>query len=358
MEKQKIKVGITQGDINGIGYEVIIKTLSDNQLFEYCIPVIYGSPKVAAFHRKMLDIQTFNVNVVSNVSEIHSKRINMINCSDDEIKVEIAQQSQAAGEAAFASLEAAVKDLNAGLIDVLVTAPINRKSIENEQFKFPGHTEYLEQVFGSKGDALMLLVNNGLKVAILTGHVPLSKVPELLTEELIIKKATTLNSILIQDFAIRKPRIAVLGLNPHAGENGLLGVEEEQIIIPALKKLDQKGIVCVGPLAADSFFGSGHFSRFDAVLAMYHDQGMTPFKSITMNMGVNFTSNLPVIRTAPIHGTEYEIAGQNIASEQSFRQALYMACDIYFNRLQYKEISQNPLKKQLVDRNEKDITIS
>jgi 4-hydroxythreonine-4-phosphate dehydrogenase len=353
MEKQKIKVGITQGDINGIGYEVIIKTLCENQILDICTPVIYGSPKVAAFHRKLLDIQSFNVNVIANASEIHSKRINIINCSDDEIKVEIAQPSEAAGEAAFASLEAAVKDLKDGAIDVLVTAPINRKSIDSEKFNFPGHTEYLEQVFGSKGDALMLMVNQTMRIAILTGHAALAKVPSLITEELIIKKATALSKILLQDFGIRKPRIAVLGLNPHAGENGLLGNEEKDIIIPALKKLDEKGIICVGPLAADSFFGSGHFTRFDGVLAMYHDQGMTPFKAISMNMGINYTASLPVIRTAPIHGTEYEIAGQNIASEESFRQALYLACDIYHSRKQYDEMSSNPLKKQDVDRNER-----
>jgi len=353
MEKQKIRVGITQGDINGIGYEVIIKTLSDSQILEFCVPVIYGSPKVAAFHRKLLDIQSFNLNVIANASEIHTKRINIINCSDDEIKVELSQSSQAAGEAAFASLEAAVKDLKAGSIDALVTAPINRQNINNEKFNFPGHTEYLEQEFGGKGDALMLMVNQVMKVAILTGHAPLSKVTSLITEELIIKKATTLCNILTQDFGIRKPRIAVLGLNPHAGKDGLLGSEEKDIIVPALKKLDEKGIICVGPLSADSFFGSGHFARFDAVLAMYHDQGMTPFKAISMNMGVNFTSGLPIIRTAPIHGTEYEIAGQNIASEESFRQALYLACDIYHNRKLYKEITNNPLKKQEVDRNER-----
>lgn len=350
MEKERIKIGITQGDINGIGYEVIIKTLADNQILEHCTPIIYGSPKAAAYHRKMLDIQSFNLNVISNISEVHIKKINIINCSNDDVKVEIAKPSPEAGAAALAALEMATADLNKGLIDALVTAPINRGNMSTDKFNFAGHTEYLENLLNKKGESLMMMLNGALKVAILTGHEPLAKVPSLITKELIIKKAKNLHNILIQDFGIHKPRIAVLSLNPHAGDNGLLGDEEINIITPALKELNNEHYLCVGPLAADSFFGSNHFTKYDAVLAMYHDQGLIPFKAISLNMGVNYTANLPVIRTAPIHGTEYEIAGQNLASEESFRNALYMACDIYHHRKQYKEITTNPLRKQEVEK--------
>ncbi|MDR3704820.1 MAG: 4-hydroxythreonine-4-phosphate dehydrogenase PdxA [Paludibacteraceae bacterium] len=350
MEKERIKIGITQGDINGIGYEVIIKSLSDNQILEQCTPIIYGSPKAAAYHRKLMDIQSFNLNVISNISEAHSKKVNIINCSDDEIKVEIAKSSPEAGVAALAALEMATDDLNKGLIDALVTAPINRKSMSSDKSMFLGHTEFLEELLHKKGEALMMMLNDSLKIALLTGHTSLSSVSGLITKELIVKKVKTLNNILIQDFGVHKPRIAVLSLNPHAGEDGLLGDEETRVIIPAIKELNDSHYLCVGPLAADSFFGSSHFTKYDAVLAMYHDQGMIPFKAISMNMGVNYTANLPIIRTAPIHGTEYEIAGQNLASEESFRNALYMACDIYHHRKQHKEITANPLKKQEVEK--------
>lgn len=351
MERERIKVGITQGDINGIGYEVIIKTLSEPQILDCCTPIIYGSPKVAAFHRKLLDIQTFNLNVINNISEAHPKKINIINCSDDELKVEIANSTPEAGAAALASLEMACTDLKTESIHAVVTAPINRQNMSSEQFAFAGHSEYFEAKFDKKDESLMLMVNEGLKIAIMTGHTALSNVSSIITQEMIVKKVKTLSAVLTQDFAIRKPRIAVLSINPHAGGNrGLLGNEDTNIVAPAIKQLNDAGYLCVGPLAADSFFGSGHFSKFDAVLAMYHDQGMIPFKAISMNMGINYTANLPIIRTAPIHGTEYELAGQNIASEESFRNALYLACDIYHNRKQHQIITANPLKKQDIER--------
>lgn len=351
MERERIKVGITQGDINGIGYEVIIKTLAEPQILDCCTPIIYGSPKVAAFHRKLLDIQTFNLNVINNISEAHPKKINIINCSEDDLKVEIANSTPEAGTAALASLEMASKDLKDGAIHAIVTAPINHKNMSSEKFAFAGHSEYFESMFEKNGESLMLMVNGSLKIAIMTGHTALSRVPSMITQEMIVKKAKTLSAVLTQDFAIRKPRIAVLSINPHAGgENGMLGNEDTTVVAPAIKQLNDAGFLCVGPLAADSLFGSGHFSKFDAVLAMYHDQGMIPFKAISMNMGINFTANLPIIRTAPIHGTEYELAGQNIASEESFRNALYLACDIYHNRKQHKVISANPLRKQEIER--------
>jgi len=349
MEDYKIKVGITQGDINGIGYEIIIKTLADNRVLDFCVPVIYGSSKVAAFHRKSIEAPSFNLNVINNASEINTKRINIINCVDEEIKVELSKSTSIGGEAAIASLERATKDLKNGLIDVLVTAPINRKNISSELFNFQGHTEYLEHQFGQQGDALMLLVSDVMRIAIVTGHLPLKKVPEILTEKIIIDKLQTLVKTLTQDFAIRKPRIAVLGLNPHAGDNERLGKEEQEIIIPALQKAKDAGIICVGPFAADSFFGSGSFSRYDAVLAMYHDQGICAFKAINSDIGINYTASLPIIRTAPTHGPEYEIAGQNLASEESFRASLYLACDIYNNRKIYEEITKNSLKKQKIE---------
>ncbi len=346
MEKQKIKVAITQGDINGVGFELIIKTLSDNFILDNCIPIIYGSTKAAAFHKKTLDIQSFNVNVISNVSECRPKRVNIINCGNDEIKVELGQATKTSGEAAFMSIEAAVKDLKDGAVDVLLTAPINPAVIDREQFNFPGHTEYLEQVFGTKGDAITLLVNDVFKVAVLTGRAPLSEVSSLITEELIVSKITALNQLLIEDFAIRKPRIAVLGVNPLAGSDGVLGQEEIEIIKPALKTLGEKGIVCVGPLAADEYFGSEDITRYDAVVAMYYEQGTIPFKAIAKNRGVDFTAGLPIVRTAAIAGVDYQVAGQNVVSEESFRQALYLACDVFRSRSNYHEISSDPLKKQ------------
>ena len=349
MEDLKIKVGITQGDINGIGYEVIIKTLSDPRINDFCVPIIYGSSKVAAYHRKALNIENFSLNVINNVSEVNPRRSNIINCTDDEIKVELSKSTEEAGEAAFIALERATADLKNGLIDVLVTAPINKKNIQSDKFNFPGHTEYLEQKFSDGKKGLMLMVSDLLKVAVLTGHVPLKDVASHITEAKIVEKLKELNLSLIRDFGVVKPRIAVLGLNPHAGDNGVLGTEEQEIIIPAIKRANEKGIMCFGPYPADGFFGAGSFCSFDAVLAMYHDQGLAPFKAISMETGVNYTAGLPVIRTSPAHGTAYDKAGIGEASEESFRNALYLACDIFNNRKTYAEITKNPLKKQDIE---------
>lgn len=346
MEADKIIIGITHGDINGIGYEVMLKTLSDNRILDSFIPVIYGSSKAAAFYRKHLDIQSLNLNIVNTIEEINTKRINIINCVDDEIKVELGISTEEAGKAAFVALERATEDLKKGALQALVTAPINKKNIQSVEFKFPGHTEYLEKKFGTGKSALMMLVNDVMRVAVVTGHVPVKDVSTEITEKLIVEKLSVLNESLKKDFSIVRPRIAVLGLNPHAGDNGVIGDEEERVIIPAIKQAEELGIICVGPYPADGFFGSGNFSKFDAVLAMYHDQGLIPFKTVSMDSGVNFTAGLPIIRTSPDHGTAYDIAGQNIASEESFRQAIYMACDIYQNRTWNKEISANPLKTE------------
>ena len=346
-----IKVGITHGDINGIGYEVILKTFSDIRMAEICVPVIYGSSKVASYHRKALDLQPVNLSQISNPKDASANKVNIINCIDEETKVELGQSTSIAGDAAFKALERAVADLKNGLIDVLVTAPINKNNIQQDDFHFPGHTEYLEERFGGEGvKSLMILVKDSLRVALVTGHIPLKDVPVKVTKEKIIEAATLFNKSLQRDFRTERPRIAVLSLNPHAGENGLLGTEEKDVIIPALEELEKQKIMCFGPYPADGFFGSGEFARFDGILAMYHDQGLAPFKTIAMEDGVNFTAGLPIIRTSPAHGTAYAIAGKNEASEESFRQAIYMAIDTYKNRKDYDAAHANPLKKLYFER--------
>ena len=349
-QNNKIKVGITQGDINGIGYEVILKTLSDPRITEICTPVVYGSSKVLAYHRKALNFPPLNFNIAADALSVLPSRLNIINCMDEEVRVELSKTTPQGGEAAYLALEAAVADMEKGLIDVLVTAPINKNNIQSDNFSFPGHTEYLESRLGKGAQSLMILMCEDLRVALVTGHIPLAEVPKKVTKELILEKLQIFNTCLKQDFQIIKPRIAVLSMNPHAGDNDLLGTEETDTIIPALKEAENAGILCFGPYAADGFFGSDHYKKFDGVLAMYHDQGLTPFKAIAMENGVNFTAGLPIVRTSPDHGTAYDITGQNIASESSFRQALYTAIDIYCNRKIYAEISANPLRKQYFDK--------
>lgn len=277
--------------------------------------------------------------------------MNIINCVEDETKVELSKSTPVAGESAFKALEAAVTDMKRGVVDVLLTAPINKHNIQNEDFHFPGHTEYLEKCFGGLDKkALMILMKDDLRVALVTGHIPLSQVASSINVGDIVNKLRIFNQSLKQDFGIVKPRIAVLSLNPHAGDAGLLGTEEETIIIPAMQEAEKKGVMSFGPYAADGFFGSQMYDKFDGVLAMYHDQGLAPFKTLAMDDGVNYTAGLPIVRTSPAHGTAYDIAGQNVASEESFRQALYAALDIFRNRLRYQEATANPLRKQYFDR--------
>lgn len=344
MKDHKIKIGITQGDINGISYEVILKTLFDPRIYEICIPILYGSPKVVAYHRKALNLGSFNLNSIRNADEANSKRANIINCLDDNIRVELGKSTPQAGEASLLSLKAAVKDLKEKRIDAIVTGPINKHNIQSENFKFTGHTEYLKEEFGNGSEALMILVSDVVKVAVVTGHVPLAKVASLITVDNILAKLRILNKSMVVDFGIQKPTIAVLSLNPHAGDEGLIGNEEIDIILPAIEKAKQEGIMAVGPYPADGFFGSSNFKKFDAVLAMYHDQGLAPFKAMVFEEGVNYTAGLPVIRTSPAHGTAYELVGKDLASESSFRQALYLACDIFKNRNEYKRLTANPMK--------------
>ncbi|MDR0976841.1 MAG: 4-hydroxythreonine-4-phosphate dehydrogenase PdxA, partial [Prevotellaceae bacterium] len=331
MEDNRIRVGITQGDINGVGYEVILKTFADPAMLELCIPIIYGSPKVAAYHRKTLDLPT-NFSIVNSASDASYNRLSVVNCTDDEVKVEYSKVDTEAGKAALGALERAIVEYRAGLIDVLVTAPINKKAIQSDTFKFPGHTEYIESKLGSGAKALMILLKGDFRVALVTGHIPVSQIAPTITKELIKEKITLFDQALKRDFAISAPRIAVMSLNPHAGDNGLLGSEEQEIIIPALNEMKEKGVLCYGPYPTDGFMGSGNYTHFDGMLAMYHDQGLAPFKALSMDEGVNYTAGLPVVRTSPAHGTAYDIAGRGVASEDSFRQAVYTAIDVYRNR--------------------------
>jgi len=348
MENKTIIAGISHGDINGIGYEVIIKALMEPTINDICVPVVYGSPKVAAYHRKALNINNFSFNNIRSAEEANHKKANLINCLDDNIRVELGRSTQQGGEAALVSLEKAVGDLKSGKIDVLITAPIDKKNIQSDNFQFNGHTEYLRSKAGTD-DVLMFMISESLRIGIATGHVPLSKVPEMITIDLLLRKIRLINQSLILDFGISKPRIAVLGLNPHAGDNSLIGVEEEEIITPAIQQAVKENMLIFGPFPADGFFGAGSFARFDGILAMYHDQGLAPFKALSFDTGVNFTAGLPFIRTSPVHGTAFQIAGKGEASENSFRQAIYLACDIFRNRRMYAEISRNPLKHQDIE---------
>jgi 4-hydroxythreonine-4-phosphate dehydrogenase len=348
-ENRKIKVGITHGDINGVGYEVILKTFSDPTMFELCTPVIYGSPKVATYHRKAMDIQT-NFTIINSANDALNDRLNILSCTEDEVKVELTKPTQEAGKAALAALERALQDYREGLIDVLVTAPINKHTIQSDSFHFPGHTEYIEERVGDGQKALMILLKDDFRVALVTGHIPIKDIASTLTKELIMEKASIFHRSLKQDFGIDNPRIAIFSLNPHAGDNGVIGTEEQEIIIPAIKEMVAKGMQCFGPYPADGFMGSGNFCRFDGILAMYHDQGLAPFKALAMDEGVNFTAGLPIVRTSPAHGTAYDIAGQGVASESSFRQAIYTAIDVCRNRQVEKEIHARPLRKHYYDR--------
>ncbi len=337
-----IRVGITHGDINGVGYEIIIKALMDARLMDVCTPIVYGSSKVLAYHRKALNIDNFSLNTVMEAREANPKRASIINCVDDSVRVELGKPSKMAGEAAFMSLEKAVQDLTEHQIDVLVTAPINKSTIQREGFEFPGHTEYLQTKFEEK-EALMLMVGPNLKVGVVTGHIPLSEVPGKVSKELILKKLHLMNTTLQNDFNIRKPRIAVLGLNPHMGDMGLIGKEELEIIEPAIKQAREENIVALGPYSADGLFGTSNYSKFDAILAMYHDQGLAPFKALAFESGVNFTGGLPVIRTSPAHGTAYEIAGAGKADPESLRQSIYLAIDTFKTRKANRELARNAM---------------
>lgn len=349
-------MGITHGDTNGIGYEIILKLLEDTRLADLCTVTVYGSAKAASFYRKAMELAPVQLNRVDSAADAREGAFNIVNVVGEDLKIDPGMATEAAGAAALAALEAAVADLRNGDIDVLVTAPINKHSIQSDTFHFPGHTEYLETSL-SDGDknakALMVLCAGDLRVALVTTHLPLAKVPEAITKEAILEKLELFDRSLRRDFGVQAPRIAVLSLNPHAGEEGLLGTEENEIIAPALAEARDKRIMAFGPYAADGFFGSGNYKVFDGILAMYHDQGLAPFKTLAMDAGVNFTAGLPFVRTSPDHGTGYDIAGKNEASEESLRSALYAAIDIYRNRASYDEAYRRPLRRQHTDKSER-----
>ncbi len=351
MEEKKIRVAITQGDTNGVGYEVILKAFQDPAILELCTPIIYGSPKIAAYHKKALNLET-TFSIINKAEDARDGRLNLLACHDDETKVELGQPSAEAGQAAFRALDRAMTDYRNGLYDVLVTAPINKATIQSPGFHFPGHTEYIETSLGDGKKALMILMNETLRVALVTTHLPIKDIAKAISKEAIIEKATIFHQALRRDFRISCPRIAVLSLNPHAGDNGLLGAEEKDIIKPAIEQLAESGIQAFGPYAADGFFGSGSYNYFDGVLAMYHDQGLAPFKTIALDNGVNYTAGLPIVRTSPDHGTAYDIAGQGKADENSLRQAIYTAIDIWRNRQNYDEPLKNPLPKLFHEKRE------
>lgn len=344
MRDRLIRVAITHGDTNGIGYEIILKAFEEPDMLEVCTPIIYGSPKIATYYRKMLDLQT-NFSIIDKAEDAKDGRVNLLTAFDDEVKVEAGQPSKEAGAAALKALDRAMTDYRAELYDVLVTAPINKNNIQSELFRFRGHTEYIESCLGEGNKALMILMNGSLRVALVTTHLPIKDVAQAITKEAITEKARIFHQSLKRDFRISNPRIAVLALNPHASDNGLIGTEEQEIIIPAINELEGSGVMAFGPYPADGFFGSGMYNKFDGILAMYHDQGLAPFKALAVEDGVNYTAGLPIVRASPDHGTAYDIAGKGIADVSSFRHAIYTAVDIFCNRKNYDEPKGNPLPK-------------
>ena len=345
MQNDKIVVGITQGDSNGIGYEVIIKALADPRILDQFTPVIYGSSKLFGFYRKTIpEVEQMDTNAISSASEAHAKRINIVNCLPDSTFAEPGQATPESAKSAIKSLETAIRELKEGKIDVLVTGPINKKAMSNEGFGFPGHTEFIQNSFGVK-DVTMLMVSHRLKLGVVTGHIPLKDVASQITEEKILSKLRLMNEALKKDFVVDQPRIAVLSLNPHSGDGGLLGTEEQDIIIPAIRKATEEGILAFGPFSPDGYFGLSHYENFDATLAMYYDQGLSPFKALSFEDGVNYTAGLPVIRTSPDHGTAFEMAGRGEADPRSMRAAIFTAIDIYRNRKAWEELQAGKMER-------------
>ncbi len=343
---KQVRVGISIGDMNGIAPEVIIKSLMDSRILQSCLPIIYGSSKVLSFYKKNLNLNDFNYQTIKNADEAKGKKVFVINVDDKEPQINPGEVSEEAGKLAFDSLEKATQDLASGKVDILVTAPISKEAISKAGFKFPGHTEYLADMSGLD-EALMIMVSRELRVGLVTTHIPLKEVSSAINQDLILSKIKAFNECLRKDFGIRKPKIAVLGINPHAGEGGKMGDEENEIISPAIRKAGNEDILAFGPYPADGFFGSNSRSDFDGVLAMYHDQGLTAFKALAFDEGVNFTAGLPIVRTSPDHGTAFDIAGKGIASGDSMRQAIYTAIDVYLNNQLEKEITADPLEYNL-----------
>lgn len=339
---KKIRLGISVGDINGVGLEVIMKTFSDSRILDLCTPVVYASSKYAIAYQRAMDLKNFSFNFVRPSSKIASNKANLINCWTEEVPLSLGQETPEAGKYAFKSLNAAVKALKNNQVDALVTAPINKHNIQSDEFKFPGHTEFLANEFEG-GDPLMFMVAGSLRIGVVTGHIPIADVASTISEAKISNKINQIYHSLKQDFNIRNPKIAVLGLNPHSGDKGVIGKEDEELIRPSVKKAFESGKLVYGPYAADGFFASDTFTQFDAVLAMYHDQGLIPFKTLSFNRGVNYTAGLSIVRTSPDHGTAYDLAGKNQAQESSFREAVYAACMLYKNRTEFTQLTENRL---------------
>lgn len=336
----KIIVGISLGDLNGVGIEVILKTFEDKRMLDFCTPVLFGSTKVVSFHKKAIDNST-QIHGITSINQINHTKVNLLNIWKEDILIELGKSTKISGEYAAKSLAFAVNLLKENKIDVLLTAPINKETIQSETFNFPGHTEYLEE--NLEGKSLMILMTDELKIGLITGHIPISKVAETINPELIKAKVEIMHSSLKQDFGINKPKIAVLGLNPHCGDKGVIGKEEDLIIKPTIDEIKESGKLVFGPYAADGFFGSKTYTQFDGILAMYHDQGLAPFKALSFGNGVNYTAGLSEIRTSPDHGTGFDIAGKNLANPSSFKEALFTAIDIFKTRKEYKGLTKNPL---------------
>ena len=340
-KKGKIVVGISIGDVNGVGIEVVLKTFEDKRMLDFCTPILFGSSKIIAAHKKILNIET-NIHEINSIQQIKDGEVNLLTIWKEDVMLELGSATKIGGQYAFKSLNEATKSLKKGEIDLLITAPINKETIQSEEFNFSGHTEFLER--NLDGESLMILMNDFLRIGLITGHIPISKIAESITPELIESKVKILNNSLKQDFNINKPKIAVLGLNPHSGDNGVIGQEENELIKPTITSIHESGIFVYGPYAADGFFGSEAYKQFDGVLAMYHDQGLAPFKALTFGNGVNFTAGLSHVRTSPDHGTAFDISGKGKANSDSFKEAVFTGIKIFKNRNEYKELTQNVLK--------------
>jgi 4-hydroxythreonine-4-phosphate dehydrogenase len=339
-KSDKIIVGISIGDLNGIGVEVILKTFTDKRMLEFCTPVLFGATKVISYHKKALQLEV-PVHGINALDQINHNKINVLNIWKEDVEINLGKSTAISGKYAAKSLEEATQKLKDKEIDVLLTAPINKENVQSEDFNFPGHTEFLEAKLSGK--SLMILMTDKLRIGLITGHIPISKVAETLSEELITEKVNTMHTALVQDFEISKPKIAVLSLNPHCGDNGVMGSEDDEIIVPTVQKIQETGKLVYGPYAADGFFGSETYKQFDGVLATYHDQGLAPFKALSFGNGVNFTAGLNEVRTSPDHGTGFDIAGKGKANPSSFKQALFAGLEIFKKRNNYKEITKNPL---------------
>ncbi len=350
---EKVKVGISIGDVNGVGLEVILKTISNERILNICTPVIYGSSKVVSYHKNIVGVDDFPLKGSNFGDKIHNGKINIMNCWQDNINITLGVQSDASGKYAIQSLDYATQDLDQGKIDAIVTAPIHKKAMQKANFGYTGHTEYFSSKF--KSQTMMLMVRGDLRVGLVTNHIPIKDVASTLTKELILKKLNILHKSLKVDFGIERPTIAILGLNPHAGDDGLIGEEEEKLIRPLIIESKKKGVMAMGPFPADGFFGSGQYKKFDGILAMYHDQGLVPFKALSFGEGVNYTAGLSVVRTSPDHGTAYDIAGKNEADPNSFRKAMYLAIDVVKNRKAHHEAHLNPIKRKTRNEKSQDI---